>query len=590
MEIVKAKSSRGRCGWILFVLVVLALSGGVWLGRGPLAQQPPPATASQAKQLYTCGMHPQVIQDHPGNCPICGMTLTPVRNRTGNPADPAVRSDSTIAIDPVTTQNMGIRTGAVTKGPLRRTIRTVGVIDYDETSLVDVTTKYKGWIEKLYVNATGQVVHRGEPLFEIYSPELYSAQTEYVLAVEDTTGALAGMKAQAITKLRYFDISDDQIAAIEKSRHATKTLRIDAPRDGTVVEKLAITGQMVDEGMKLYRIADLGMVWVQAQIFEQDLPFVRVGQEALVTLSYLPDREFRGRVAFVYPTVDEKTRTVHVRMEFHNPGYYLKPGMFATVALTAELTAQALLVPDSAVLRSGGEDTVFVARDHGHFEPRTVTLGPRDENDRYQILSGLREGERVVTSGQFMLDSESQLREAIAKMTVPPAAGEPMPVTTATAAIAPHTTDSAAPAAFVCPMPEHVAILYKQAGACPLCGMTLVPVTADQLAHIVPGAAVDYYTCPMPEHASVHAAKPGTCPICGMTLIPVMKAGPTPPATNQTPAAVTLYTCPMAEHADVVSDRPGVCPKCGLKLVEMSTVKHVKTAEENWRQSHSTSH
>ena len=329
------------------------------------------------------------------------------------------------------------------------------------------------------------------------------------------------MKAQANTKLRYFDISDDQIAAIEKSRHATKTLRIDAPRDGTVVEKMVTTGQMVDEGMKLYRIADLGTVWVQAQIYEQDLPFVSVGQDALVTLSYLPDREFRGRVTFVYPTVDEKTRTVRVRMEFHNPGYFLKPGMFATVRLTAELTPDALLVPDTAVLRSGERNTVFVALEGGKFDPRTITLGPRGADNQYQVLSGVAEGERVVTSGQFMLDSESQLREAIAKMT-PVAAAEPPPATTTAAASQPVSTNAAA-TVFVCPMPEHVAIIYKQPGKCPLCGMEMVPVTSAELAKIIPGGAVDYYTCPMPEHADVHLEKPGNCPKCGMTLIPVMK-------------------------------------------------------------------
>ena len=578
--------SRGFSTVTLFILLALALAAGIWIGRGLLANHSPAAaTATPAKQLYTCGMHPQVIQDHPGNCPICGMALTPVRKQTTT--SPTAQSDPTahaIAIDPVTTQTMGIRTGLVTQGPLRRTIRTVGTIDYDETAIADVTTKYKGWLEKLFVNATGLVVHRGEPLFEIYSPELFSAQTEYVLALNDTTGALAGLKAQAITKLRYFDISDDQIAALEKSRHATKTLRIDAPRDGTIVEKMVVSGQMVDEGMKLYRIADLSTVWVQAQIFEQDLPFVHIGQEALVTLAYLPDREFRGRVTFVYPTVDEKTRTVRVRMEFHNPGYFLKPGMFATVLLTSELAPHALLVPDAAVLRSGEHNTVFVALPGGKFDPRTVTLGPRGADNQYQVLSGLAAGERIVSSGQFMLDSESQLREAIQKMT--PIAPSDEPTKMNAAAIqtpsATATQSAAASATFVCPMPEHVAILYKQAGTCPLCGMALVPVTADQLAHIVPGAAVDYFTCPMPEHANLHSAKPGQCPKCGMTLIPVMKTGT---ATNP-PPAVTLYTCPMAEDADVVLDHSGTCPKCGMKLVETGKVAHGKMAEEHWKQQH----
>ena len=196
-------------------------------------------------------------------------------------------------------------------------------------------------------------------------------------------------------------------------------MRILAPQDGFVVEKDVVEGQMVEAGMKIYRLADLGLVWVQAQIYEQDLAYLKLGQEATVTLDYLPDREFRGRVTYIYPNVDEKTRTAKVRMEFHNPGYFLKPGMFATVQVVSELDPSALLVPDMAILRSGEKTTVFVALDGGKFEPRTVTLGPQAENDMYQVLSGLKEGERIVTSGQFMLDSESQLREAIQKMLEP---------------------------------------------------------------------------------------------------------------------------------------------------------------------------
>ena len=337
--------------------------------------------------------------------------------------DEAAAAESrTIAIDSVTIQNMGIRTATVTRGPLRRTIRTVGVVDYNETTLGDVTTKFKGWIEKLYVNATGQLVMRGDPLFEIYSPELYSAQVEYLLAAGSPSNATPGadeIRNSALTKLKFYDISDEQIAAMEKMRQPQKTLRIVAPQDGFVTEKNVVEGQMVDSGMKIYRLADLGLVWVQADIYEQDLAYIKLGQEATVTLSYLPDREFRGRVTYIYPNVDEKTRTARVRMEFHNPGYFLKPGMFATVRAVSELEPSALLIPDMAILRSGEKTTVFVALDGGKFDPRTVTLGPQAENDTYQVLSGLKEGERIVTSGQFMLDSESQLREAIQKMSEP---------------------------------------------------------------------------------------------------------------------------------------------------------------------------
>lgn len=537
--------------------------------------------ASHSGQLYTCGMHPQVIQNKPGNCPICGMKLTPVRKqpdaKTGSTNATAAstgerrikyykstmllgeisqtpRKDSmgmdmvpvfedeaadssTISIDSVTTQNMGVRTGIVSKGPLRRSIRTVGVVDFDETALADVTTKFKGWIEKLYVDATGKQAHKGEPLFEIYSPELVSAQTEYLLALQQTAGqpGADSLRASALTKMRFFDISDEQIAELEKSRKTRKTLRVSAPRDGIVVEKMAVEGQMVDAGMKLYRLADLGIVWVQAQVFEQDLAFVRLGQEATVSLSYLPDRKFRGRVTYVYPTVDEKTRTARVRMEFHNPGYFLKPGMFATVELQAELAESAILVPDMAVLRSGEKNTVFVALDGGKFEPRSVTLGPRAEGNSYQVLGGLSEGERVVTSGQFMLDSESQLREAIQKMLQPAVPGT-------TNAHAGHTvlstnaptTSVSSEIAYICPMPEHVALKYSKPGPCPLCGMALVPVTAELLTKIQPGGRVEHYTCPMPEHADVKLDKPGKCPRCAMTLIPMMQTSPpAKPAAHQ---------------------------------------------------------
>ena len=228
-------------------------------------------------------------------------------------------------------------------------------------------------------------------------------------------GGVAAKRA-LLDKLKFFDVTDAQIAALEKTPAPKRTLQILAPADGFVIEKNVVQGQMVDAGMKLYRLADLGIVWVFAQVYEQDLPYVQLGQEATVKLSSLPDREFRGRVTYVYPNVDEKTRTARVRLEFENPGYFLKPGMFVSAQITSELEPSALLVPDSAVLRSGEKNTVFVALPGGKFDPRTVALGPEAEHDKDEVVGGLQEGERVVTSGQFMLDSESQLREAIEKM------------------------------------------------------------------------------------------------------------------------------------------------------------------------------
>jgi Cu(I)/Ag(I) efflux system membrane fusion protein len=629
---------------IAFLLLPVALFTGAQLLTG-CSRSAEHASTTARQTLYTCGMHPQVIQDHPGNCPICGMKLTPIRG-TGLADTPAAgerkikyykstmipgetspipvkdsmgmdmvpvyesqaasANSAEIAVDPVTIQNMNIQTTVVRRGPLRRVIRTVGAIDYNETALTDVTTKFKGWIEKLYVDATGQLVHRGEPLFAIYSPELYSAEVEYLLTLNQSAtndpGA-AALRQTAASKLRFYDISDAQIAELEKTRAPRKTLQILAPADGFVIEKLVVEGQMVDAGMKLYRLADLGIVWVYAQIYEQDLPYLRLGQEALVRLASMPDREFRGRVTYIYPNVDEKTRTTRVRMEFENPGYFLKPGMFVSVQLSSELSPDALLVPDSAILRSGEKNTVFVALPGGKFDPRAVVLGPEGEGDQYQVISGLAAGERVVTSGQFMLDSESQLREAILKMREPAglAAATPPSLATNAPAQAPSTNRPSEGVVYVCPMPAHVSITYDHPGKCPICGMTLVPVTPSELQQLRPGGKVLYYTCPMPEHSYIHEENPGKCPLCGMTLIPVMAPpvpeNPAPPnalSTNSNssvgdpapgaPALPTLYACPM--HLDVVSDKPGKCPICEMDLVPTRTLPNGKLAEEIWRRQH----
>jgi len=478
---------------------------------------------------------------------------------------PAANSAS-ISLDPATIQMMNIQTTEITRGPLRRTIRTVGTIGYNETALSDVTTKFKGWIEKLEVDAMGQLVHRGETLFEIYSPELYGTEAEY-LAVLDATNADS---AAALEKLRFFDISEAQIVDMAKTRKPSKTLAVVSAADGFVVEKNVVQGQMVEAGTRLYRLADLGIVWVFAQVYEQDLPYVQLGQEAVVKLSSMPDREFRGRVTYVYPEVDERTRTAKVRLEFENPGYFLKPGMFVSAQIVSELKPSVLLVPDSAVLRSGEKNTVFVALPGGKFEARTVNLGQSGESSHYEVIAGLREGERVVQSGQFMLDSESQLREAIEKMGHPAGADVSMSIAAETnnSRPSPVADLEAGSLVYVCPMPAHVSITYDHPGNCPICGMALVPVTRKELKLLQPGGQVLFYTCPMPEHSSVHENKPGKCPICGMTLIPVM--APPEPVTNGMPSSTgssskQLYTCLM--HPEVISDQPGKCPKCGMDLV-----------------------
>jgi membrane fusion protein, copper/silver efflux system len=491
---------------VLLALVLIALAtscskqvsnpGSETDSSGSAASQStakPGGVGSRKIKYYKSGMMLGEISQTPRKDSM-GMDMVPVYEGEDN--------STAISVDPVTVQMMGVRTAEVTRGPLQREIRTVGVIDYNETALADVTTKFRGWIEKLYVDATGKEVRKGEPLFDIYSPELYSAQNEYVIALASGT---AGLKASARQKLALFDISDDQIAELERTRTPRRTLRVNAPIDGIVVEKMAVQGQMVEAGMKLYRLADLSLVWVQAQVYEEDLAFLKLGQEAEVSLSYLADRKFKGRITYIYPTVDEKTRTAHVRMEFHNPGLFLKPGMFATVQVRVELEPSALLVADSAVLRSGEKNTVFVALDGGKFEPRTVALGPRAQNNMYQVLSGLKEGDRVVTSGQFMFDSESQLREAIQKMLEPATVGvsnpeHKHPASESSEAL-PATTE-AAPTSFVCPMPEHASIQYDHPGKCPICGMTLIPITASPNAE--PPLATPSPTPASEEHSGHH--------------------------------------------------------------------------------------
>lgn len=474
-----------------------------------------PAAATGEKTLYTCSMHPQIIQDKPGNCPICGMKLEPIRKQAAPIVSPssgekrikyykstmlpgetstkpgkdsmgmdmipvyedrASSKPDVITVDGRTVQEMGVRTALVEKGPLVRDIRALARVDFDETAVSDVNVREAGWVEHLYVSSVGQLVHRGQPLFDFFSPELLVAEKEYLLAIERG----ADYAADTVVKLHSEGISDEQIATLEKTRQATRLIQVVAPRDGFVVEKNVIEGQMLDRGAEIYRIADLATVWVLADIYESDLPFIKVGQEATVRLSYLPDRAFTGKVTYIYPTVDEKTRAVKVRMQFYNPGYFLKPGMYASAEIHAELDPDAVLVPDTAILRSGETNTVFVAQAEGTFEPRTVSIGPRGSGGVFQVLGGLKPGERVVTSAQFLLDSESQLREAVQKMQGPGDAS-PAPMGDSSPSSSP-TAESVQAAStpeqmkYVCPMPEHVSITYDHPGKCPICGMPLIPV------------------------------------------------------------------------------------------------------------------
>lgn len=405
-------------------------------------------TAPADAQLYTCSMHPQILLDHPGDCPICGMKLVPVRANptTGQPRIKYYRSTmnpgeisrqpgkdsmgmdlvpvhedaedaaNDITIDPVTIQLINLKTDVVRRGPVRREIRALGTVAFSEEGLQDVTTKYEGWIEKLFVNTTWARVQAGEPLFEIYSPDLYNAQLNYLIASRSEGAAGGPLTHAAYERLRLFDVPDPFIAELARTGAAQRSYVFRAPAAGVVIEKAAVQGRMVKPGERIYRLADLSTVWVNAQIFEQDLAFVRPGQEARIRSTFGGDQEFTAKIGLILPEVDSTTRTATARLVVANPDLALKPGMFVEVRFETELRPSAVLVPDMAVLRSGEHNTVFVALDGGAFQPREVTLGARTEDNNDEVLSGLAAGDRIVTSGQFLLDSESQLREAIQKM------------------------------------------------------------------------------------------------------------------------------------------------------------------------------
>jgi Cu(I)/Ag(I) efflux system membrane fusion protein/cobalt-zinc-cadmium efflux system membrane fusion protein len=380
-----------------------------------------PKTGKKIK-YWVAPMDPNYVRNEPGKSPM-GMDLVPVYEEEGEGKEPA----STIRIDPVTMQNMGVRLGRVKRKPLTKYIRTVGNITYDETKIFSVNTKFSGWIEKLYVNFVGEDVKKGQPLFEIYSPQLLSAQEEYLLALKQYSslsnssysrireGARRLLEASR-TRLHYWDLTDEQIELIGKAGKTRKTLTIFSPATGIVTKKNAFEGHYVKEGELQYEIVDLSTVWVDVDVYEYELPWVRKGMAAEMELSYIPGKRFKGRILFIYPYLDTKTRTAKLRLEFPNPGYELKPGMYADINLKSVIAKDSLVVPQEAVIDTGVRQMVFVAVGDGKFRPREVNIGLEGNESDYQVLSGLKEGEEIVLSAQFMLDSESRLREAVQKM------------------------------------------------------------------------------------------------------------------------------------------------------------------------------
>ncbi|MBM4351619.1 MAG: efflux RND transporter periplasmic adaptor subunit [Deltaproteobacteria bacterium] len=327
-----------------------------------------------------------------------------------------------VQISPERQQLIGVKIGKVEMRPLEKIIRTVGRVDYDERKVVTVSPKIGGWIEDLYVDFTGRFVRQGEPLLTIYSPELVSTQEEYLIALRakkdlvkspfpEVAASGNSLAESAKRRLKLWDISDDQIKALEESGQAKKTLTLYSPFSGFVLEKMAFKGMSLMPGMALFKLADLSTVWVYADIYEYELPFIRLGQQAAIQLSYLQGEIFTGKTIYIYPSLDPNTRTARVRFEFPNPDGKLKPEMYGNVEIKVHL-GQRLVVAEGAIIDTGLRQMAIVDKGDGYFEPREVKVGAKVDH-YYEILKGLKAGERVVTSANFLIDSESRFKEAV---------------------------------------------------------------------------------------------------------------------------------------------------------------------------------
>ncbi len=409
-----------RPWWILILIVIIALAVGFGAYHYGF-RQAIKAGATGKTQLYTCPMHPSVISEKPGNCPICGMKLVPVEETTPKQKS-EVPGHGVMEISTDKQQLIGVVVTPVERRPLSKTVRAVGQVVVDEQRLSDVHTKIEGWVEKLYANETGKIVRKGQPLLTIYSPELVSTQEELLVALRarertkdspfpEVRRSGDSLVAAARERLKLWDITEAEIARLEKTGKITKALTIYAPATGYVMEKMVVAGMKVMPEMTLYRLADLSSIWVEAEIYEYETPLVKVGQQAKLTLAAHPGQTFTGRVAYLYPTVEAMTRTLKARLEFTNAGLILKPGMYADVQI-ASPSGETLAIPEEAVLDSGTRKVVFVKQGEGTFIPREVTLGTR-ASGYYPVLSGLKEGELVVSSPNFLVDSESRLQAAL---------------------------------------------------------------------------------------------------------------------------------------------------------------------------------
>ena len=399
---------------VLLVTALVTVTIGYWFcGSAVDTSMAMPETGGEKAPLfYRNPMNPAITSPVPAKDEM-GMDYIPVY-ADGDASSSVV---GTVLIDPVTTQSIGVRTTKAVQKSLAKTVYTLGRIDYDETSITRLHPKTEGWIEQMRVETTGQSLKHDDILLSIYSPQLVSAQEEYLLALNGTSGSSAtGRLAQtALRRLELLDVSSHQIEELKQKREVKKYLHIHSPASGTVINVGVREGQYVTPKTELYFVADLSKVWVFVDVFEDELAWVKEGDDAVMSVRGIPGKTFSGQLTYIYPYADRKTRTVKARLEFENPDLQLKPDMYADIEISAARRKSATAVPTEAIVRSGTREKVFVQVGEGKFEPREVVLGVSSKG-WIEVLEGVKAGEPVVTSAQFLIDSESKLREAVAKM------------------------------------------------------------------------------------------------------------------------------------------------------------------------------
>jgi RND family efflux transporter MFP subunit len=475
----------------------------------------------ELKVLYWVDpMHPAYKSDKPGKAPDCGMDLVPVYEEGA--ATKANLPEGAFQISPEKQQMIGVQYGEASYQAVTKTLRAVGRMAYDETKITRVHPRIEGWIEEVFVDFTGKQVGKGQPLISLYSPELWQTQQEFLLALKgrnelanssfrEAVGSSASLLEAARKRLELWDIDLKQLEHLEHTGKPFKTLTLYAPSDGFVLARNAFPKQRVTPETELYAIANLSTIWVLADIYEYEAPEIKLGQSVNITLPYSAGRTYRGKVAYIYPQLDNTTRTLKVRIEVPNPDFKLKPDMYANVELQIDY-GKRLVVPQEAVLDSGAEQTIFIAHEGGYFEPRKVQLGAKVDGNVI-ILSGLKAGERVVTSANFLVDSESKLKSAAGGMSMPgmnhgggAAGNKPAPQSDHS-----QHQQSGQPVPTVKPE-DHS---QHQPKGQP-------PPSAKQEDHSQHQAITErkvlYWYDPM--HPSYKANKPGKAPDCGMDLVP----------------------------------------------------------------------